>query len=223
MISSLSSSLLGGRVCVPGGESPPRSKASGCCGQQDVAGVPGLGSRSRSSRERERPAGVTWRRQGEPRAGDQCRELSWGRCCHCWGPAPFADLRAQRRPRWWRAQCLRPPAREACHCGPRQPQVWAARPQGGLPGACCMVQTEAVSGPRLLWLGAQLRCEGLHPLCVSTVSPSSRHLSRAPSVALPGAPTQLSAAGREMEAPCAILLALPARWQFNLCCTEGWY
>lgn len=206
MISSLSSSLLGGRVCVPGGESPPRSKASGCCRQQDVAGVPGLGSRSRSSREREGPAGVTWRRQGEPRAGDQCRELSWGRCCHCWGPAPFADLRAQRRPRWWRARCLRPPAR------------WKPATM-----ACCMVQTEAVSGPRLLWLGAQLCCEGLHPLCVSAVSPSSRHLSRAPSVALPGAPTQLSAAGREMEAPCAILLALPARWQFNLCCTEGWY
>ena len=136
----LSSSLLVGRVCVPGGQNEVRG----------VAGGPLLGRAS--PRRQSRPLkgtergllDLTWRLQRGSGAGDQRRKLFWGQCRHGWGPAYFADLRALRRPSQWRARCPWPPARQKL----ATPNQVSLRVRVTEPRVACLPGSYGWYGPR---------------------------------------------------------------------------
>lgn len=193
---ALSSSLLGGRVCVPGGQSQV----------QGVVGGPLMG-RARPRRQSRPLKGterglldMTRRLQGGSRAGDQRRKLFWGGCP--WPPASQKLATPnQVSPRAWATE-----PRVACSPGSYgwyRPRWCPALPLSSRP---------ELRGPPC-------------PLRVTATSPSSPDTSPEPLLlACLEAPTLLSAAGREIKGSLLHPPLSPQPISNSICATpEGWY
>lgn len=217
----LSSSLLGGRVCVPGGQSKVRG----------VVGDPLLG-RARPRRQSRPLKGterglldMTRRLQGGSRAGDQRRKLFWGAMLPWLGTSSLCRSQSTEEAGQWTARCPWPPARQKL-ATPNQlsPRAWATEPR-----VICSPGSYGWYRPRwypALPLSSRPELRGPPcPLHVTATSPSSPDTSPEPLLlACLEAPALLSAAGREIKGSLLHPPLSPQPISNSICATpEGWY
>lgn len=196
-------SLLADRACVPGSQSPPRSKANRRGRPQDVVGVPGWAGQGRAGqgragqtpqRKRAGPAGMARRRQGGLAWLGPTRRTLVGVMPPPLGTGALHGL-GTGQAGLARAQCPRPPA------------------DGSLPRPTCACARCGPPAPRGL-LGAAAS-PARRP---STVRPPRDLPPETALRSLPGACSLRRAARREMGAPRAPPRAWPGG---SLVCPRG--